>query len=89
MTSPPAVLRDLVIVGSAVADNQRVDMPSGEVRAFDTRTGRLRWTFDPMPGQHTGAANAWSIMVVDPERDLVFADGKRQPRLLWRRTAGQ
>ena len=72
MTSPPAILRDLVIVGSAVADNQRVDMPSGEVRAFDARTGHLRWTFDPMPGQRTGAANAWSIMVVDPERNLVF-----------------
>src|SRR2546423_830478 len=71
-TSPPAVIGDLVIVGSAIADNNRVTAPSGEVRAFDARTGKLRWTWDPMPGQRTGAANAWSIISVDPERKLVF-----------------
>lgn len=71
-TSPPAVIGDLVVVGSAVADNGRTNAASGEVRAFDARTGRLRWTFDPMAGQKTGAANAWSIISVDPERKLVF-----------------
>ncbi|MDQ6664944.1 MAG: PQQ-binding-like beta-propeller repeat protein, partial [Acidobacteriota bacterium] len=71
-TSPPAVIGDLVIVGSGVADNGRVDAASGEVRAFDARTGKLRWKWDPMPGQKTGAANAWSIISVDPERNLVF-----------------
>ncbi len=71
-TSPPAVIGDLVIVGSGVADNGRVNAASGEVRAFDARTGKPRWTWDPMPGQRTGAANAWSIISVDPERNLVF-----------------
>jgi quinoprotein glucose dehydrogenase len=86
MTSPPAVIDDLVIVGSAINDNTRVDMPGGVVRAFDVRTGALRWSWDPIqrddesPGARngatttgqTGAGNAWSIMTVDPERDLVF-----------------
>jgi quinoprotein glucose dehydrogenase len=85
MTSPPAVIDDLVIVGSAIDDNHRVDMPAGVVRAFDARTGALRWSWDPIPpnaqGTETsgagkkwksGAANAWSIMTVDAERDLVF-----------------
>ncbi|HEX3437831.1 MAG TPA: pyrroloquinoline quinone-dependent dehydrogenase [Pseudacidobacterium sp.] len=80
ITSPPAVIDDLVVVGSAIDDNARADMPSGVVRAFDARTGALRWSWDPIPPNgsdaaknwSTGAANAWSIMVVDKERDLVF-----------------
>ena len=85
MTSPPTVIDDIVVVGSAIDDNQRVDMPSGVVRAFDARTGSLRWSWDPIPPSahiaeqsaaektwNTGAANAWSIMTVDPDRDLVF-----------------
>jgi quinoprotein glucose dehydrogenase len=71
-TSPPAVIGDLVIVGSGVADNNWADAASGEVRAYDARTGKLVWTWDPMPGQKTGAANTWSIISVDPERKLVF-----------------
>jgi len=55
------------------------------VRAFDARSGALRWSWEPIPQNtgdrtgngdsakwRTGAANAWSIMTVDPERDLVF-----------------
>jgi len=80
MTSPPAVIDDIVIVGSSIDDNNRADMPSGVVRAFDARTGALRWSWDPLPRTSsdptspwlTGAANAWSIMAVDPVRDLVF-----------------
>ncbi|MGA8100679.1 MAG: pyrroloquinoline quinone-dependent dehydrogenase [Candidatus Acidiferrales bacterium] len=85
MTSPPAVIDDVVVVGSAIDDNSRVDMPSGVVRAFDARTGALRWKWEPIPPNdaasptqgaakkwRTGAGNAWSVMVVDPERDLVF-----------------
>ena len=80
MTSPPAVVDDLVIVGSAINDNSKVDMSSGVVRAFDARTGALRWSWEPIPPNSassasmwkTGAANAWSIMVVDRERHLVF-----------------
>jgi quinoprotein glucose dehydrogenase len=80
MTSPPVTIDDMVIVGSAIDDNNRIDMPSGAVRAFDARTGALRWSWDPIPQDvpnttsswMTGAANAWSIMTVDVARDLVF-----------------
>jgi quinoprotein glucose dehydrogenase len=85
MTSPPAVIDDLVVVGSAIDDNHRVDMARGVVRSYDARTGALRWSWDPIaPNQgaagasanaktfRSGAGNAWSIMVVDPERDLIF-----------------
>lgn len=86
-TSPPLVVRDLVVVGSAVADNNRFDAASGEVRAFDVQTGARRWTWDPVPqdstdpafatwrgerAHHSGAANAWSVLAADPARDLVF-----------------
>jgi quinoprotein glucose dehydrogenase len=75
MTSPPAVVDGVVIVGSAIDDNSRVDMPSGVVRGYDALTGALRWTWQPLehrPGTRSGAANAWSIMTVDPARHLVF-----------------
>ena len=81
MTSPPAVIDDLVVVGSAIDDNSRVDMPSGVVRAFDAQTGASRWSWDPLLPNgssrsrkpwRTGAANAWTVMAVDPERHLVF-----------------
>jgi quinoprotein glucose dehydrogenase len=83
MTSPPAVVDDIVVVGSSIDDNGRADQPSGVVRAFDTRTGALRWSWDPIPPNRkdsagetkewtTGAANAWSIFSVDPERHLVI-----------------
>jgi quinoprotein glucose dehydrogenase len=72
-TSPPAVIDDLVVVGSAIADNHRADSPTGEVRAFDARSGKLRWTFDPLlANPNAGGANAWSRIVVDPGRHLVF-----------------
>jgi quinoprotein glucose dehydrogenase len=83
MTSPPAVIDDVIVVGSSIDDNSRVDMPSGVVRAFDARTGAQRWKWEPLPPNdpesapsakpwRTGAGNAWSVMAVDPERDLVF-----------------
>ena len=87
VTSPPAVVGSLVITGSAVADNTTYAPASGEVRAFDARTGALKWTFDPVPrdstdpayqtwqggsARYTGAANVWSVIVADPARDLVF-----------------
>ena len=87
VTSPPAIVNDLVVVGSAVADNNRTDAASGEVRAFDVRTGALKWSWDPVPrtasdpayatwegpnAHRTGAANAWSVLAADPARDLVF-----------------
>src|SRR6266581_3083698 len=48
MTSPPAVIDDLVIVGSAINDNNQIDMASGLVRAFDARSGKLRWGWNPI-----------------------------------------
>ena len=86
-TSPPLVVNDLVVVGSAVADNNRADAVSGEVRAYDVHTGVRRWSWDPVPqdstdpafatwrgtvAHRTGAANAWSVLAADPARDLVF-----------------
>jgi quinoprotein glucose dehydrogenase len=86
-TSPPALVGNTVIVGSGIADNRSVSQPSGEVRGFDAITGKLKWTWDPIPqdpkalgadtwkngsAQRTGAANAWSIIASDPERNLVF-----------------
>jgi quinoprotein glucose dehydrogenase len=44
MTSPPAVVNDVVVTGSSIGDNSRPAPASGEVRGFDARTGRLRWT---------------------------------------------
>lgn len=73
-TSPPAIIDDLVVVGSAIADNDRVDSPDGIVRAFDVRTGMPRWTWAPiLPNlAPTGAGNVWSVISVDATRDLVF-----------------
>ncbi len=86
-TSPPTIIRDVVVVGSGVADNQRANAPSGVVRGFDARSGHLRWTWDPVPrapnvpgydtwegpdAHASGAANVWSIGSADEERDLLF-----------------
>src|SRR6186713_822074 len=74
ITSPPVIVRDTVVVGSAIADNRRVEAPPGTVRAFDVRTGRPRWSFDPLvhDGVTAGHANVWAPMSVDEERGLVF-----------------
>jgi quinoprotein glucose dehydrogenase len=77
VTSPPAIANDLVIVGSSIADNWKVNTERGIVRAYDVRTGKLRWTWNPTPWAddtkpRTGGSNAWSTLSVDSERDLVF-----------------
>ncbi|OSI71242.1 pyrroloquinoline quinone-dependent dehydrogenase [Bradyrhizobium canariense] len=74
ITSPPAVGRGVVVVGSAIGDNRRVDAPSGVVRAFDARSGQPRWTFEPLKrdGIEGGHANVWAPMSVDAARGLVF-----------------
>jgi quinoprotein glucose dehydrogenase len=73
-TSAPAVIDDLVIVGSSIADNDRVDSPDGAVRAFDARSGKPRWSWHPIEGSlaPTGAGNVWSTISVDARRGLVF-----------------
>jgi quinoprotein glucose dehydrogenase len=86
ITSAPVVANGVVIVGSAIGDNQRVAAPSGVVRAFDARTGAPRWSFDPIPREardvrastwgdgwrEAGHANVWAPMSVDEARGLVF-----------------
>lgn len=85
--SPPAMVNEVAVFGSTMPDNSRINMPSGMIRAIDARSGKLLWTFDPVPrdpndpasaswgkgsAQYTGAANAWSLLSADPEHDLVF-----------------
>jgi quinoprotein glucose dehydrogenase len=77
VTSAPAIYRDLVITGTSIADNWRVSTGRGIVRAFDARSGKLRWSWDPIPWARgttppTGAGNAWSTLSVDAEHDLVL-----------------
>jgi quinoprotein glucose dehydrogenase len=87
VTSPPVVIGDLVVVGSAIGDNRAATLERGIVRAFDARTGALRWLWDPIPresadpafqtwargsARRTGAANVWAQLSVDAARDLVF-----------------
>jgi len=75
-TSAPVVSHGLVIVGSSIDDNQKVDELRGTVHAFDATTGKERWSFDPLADQTTpfrgGAANVWAPMSVDEARGLVF-----------------
>jgi quinoprotein glucose dehydrogenase len=77
ITSPPAVVRGVVIVGSAISDNQRVEAPKGTVRAFDARTGVPAWTFDPLQraadgSPSAGHANVWAPISVDEASGLVY-----------------
>lgn len=77
ITSPPAVARGVVIVGSSIGDNTKVEAPKGTVRAYDAVTGAPRWEFDPVAraadGTPTaGHANVWAPMSVDEAAGLVF-----------------
>ena len=85
MTSAPVVIDDLIVIGPSLAD-MRPDQPAGDVRAFDARTGELRWTFHVIPregevGTETWeheswrfgvGANPWAPLSTDPERGLIF-----------------
>src|SRR5688572_6888766 len=87
VTSPPAVINDIIVIGSTMGDNWRFDYPPGVVRAYDARNGKFIWSWDPIPrkptdygfntwigekAQKTGAANAWAPISADPSNDLVF-----------------
>lgn len=77
MTSPPTVVGNVVIAGTTVGDNQQVDIESGMVRGFDTITGKLVWSWEPLPWAQsqkvrTGAGNVWSIISTDPALGLVY-----------------
>ena len=88
VTSPPAVLGDRIIVGSAIGDNRATDLERGIVRALDARSGEILWLWDPIPKSpedpatatwqansnvSTGAANVWAPIVADSTSGLVFA----------------
>jgi quinoprotein glucose dehydrogenase len=77
VTSAPTVVGDVVITGSSIGDNSAVSTERGVVRGYDTRSGKLLWTWDPIPWAdqqkvRTGAANAWSTIAADEKRGLVF-----------------
>ena len=85
VSSPPAIYRDLIIMGARLPEGPGLG-PPGDVRAFDVRTGRLVWTFHtvPRPGEpghetwegdswkYRTGVNVWSIMSVDQDRGLVY-----------------
>jgi quinoprotein glucose dehydrogenase len=87
VTSPPVVVEDMVIVGSAIGDNQAVESELGIVRGVDARTGEVRWRWDPIPrnaedpayatwqtdeSARNGSANAWAPLAADVELGLVY-----------------
>lgn len=87
-SAPPVVVNGVLVIGHVNnMKNQYASAPSGALRAFDARTGEFRWSFDPIPRSKdspqagdwteesmatTGGANAWSLLSVDEQRDLVF-----------------
>jgi quinoprotein glucose dehydrogenase len=84
LTTPGVIYQDLLIVGSLV--NEGLPSAPGHIRAYDVRTGQLRWTFHtiPQPGEYgyetwpkeawkyAGGANNWAGMALDAERGLLF-----------------
>jgi glucose dehydrogenase len=84
LTSPGVVYKDMIIVGGRNPETHPA--PPGDIRAFDVRTGALRWTYHtiPHPGEfgyetwppdawkYSGAANNWAGMTLDPERGIVY-----------------
>jgi quinoprotein glucose dehydrogenase len=84
LTTPGVIYKDLYIVGGRTSESLPASF--GDVRAYDVRTGKLRWTFHtiPRPGEYgyktwpkkawtyTGAANNWAGMTVDVKRGIVY-----------------
>jgi len=84
LTSPGIVYKDLIIVGGR--NPETLPAPPGDIRAYDVRTGKLRWSFHtiPHPGEFgydtwprdswktSGAANNWAGMALDARRGIVF-----------------
>ena len=84
MTSPVVIYKDLMIVGGR--ESETLPASPGDVRAYDVRNGKLRWSFHTLPhdaefGADTwpkgawrtsGAANNWAGMTVDTERGVVY-----------------
>jgi quinoprotein glucose dehydrogenase len=87
VTSPPVIVGDVVVVGSAIGDNRAVESELGIVRGIDARSGEERWRWDPIPrnaedpayatweseeAARNGSANAWAPLAADPELGLVY-----------------
>lgn len=85
ITSPPAIIGNMVVVGGRIPDNMRTDTPAGVVRAYDVHTGKQLWSWNPLPpgqedaalapkGEHYVRAtpNAWAPLSVDPALGLVY-----------------
>jgi quinoprotein glucose dehydrogenase len=82
LLSPAAIVNGVVVVTTTSNKFKSASSVNGAIRGFDARTGRLRWTFDPLvrvgrkglepTPKDVGGANVWSPMVVDSERDLIF-----------------
>ena len=84
ITSPGVIYKDLVILGDATPES--LPAPPGDIRAYDVRTGALKWTFHtiPHPGEfgyetwpkdawtYSGAANNWCGMSLDVDRGIVY-----------------
>ncbi len=84
-SSPGVIYKDLLILGSSVGEGPGPAAP-GHIRAYNVRTGEIAWVFHtiPHPGEfgyetwpsdawkHTGGANSWAGMSIDPERGMVF-----------------
>ena len=84
LTSPGIIYEDLLIVGGRTPE--ALPSPLGDIRAFDVRTGKLRWSFHtiPRPGEYgydtwpkdawtyTGSANNWAGMAVDRTRGILY-----------------
>ncbi len=50
--SVPLIARDVIVMGSAMVDQDsasKIEGDPGDVRAYDVRTGKLRWTFHVVP----------------------------------------
>ncbi len=85
LTSPAIVYKDLLIVGGR--EPETLPAPPGDIRAYDVRTGRLRWSFHtiPHPGElgyetwpkdawkTSGAANNWTGMSIDSRTGILYA----------------
>jgi quinoprotein glucose dehydrogenase len=83
-TSPGVIYQDLLIQGTRVGEGE--GSAPGHVRAYDVRTGKIRWTFRtiPQPGEvgydtwpagawkGAGGANSWAGMSVDVGRGIVY-----------------
>lgn len=82
-SSPPVIVGTTAILGAYVRDNYTKDDPSGVVRAFDVKSGKLLWAWDsgrpdnapPLrPGENwtRGSVNAWTAFSADPKLGLVY-----------------